>query len=356
MPERASTRDEATEPESDEATSTARRPFWSGMLTFGLVSIPVDLLPATRNVSVGLRVLGSAGERLERHYYCPAHDEEVPKEHIVRGYETHAGQYVPVTDEELDALDPKKSREIDLRLFVPKDSVAPLYFERPYLLVPSADSGKAYALLTQALETRGYAGVATFVMRDREYWIAIFAAGGLLRAETLRFAAYVRQARDVGLTSFEKPERARIQAIERAVKTLRADALPTAELEDEHGVALARLAQRKAREGKDVVQSLEPTPTPSQGDVVDLIEVLKQRLTEAGFDTSAGAENDVSPPAAKDKRTAAGAKRTKPASDTSARATGDKRNGAAAKPGVRKTEPHAQTSGRGSSKASARRA
>lgn len=342
MPRLESMGDEGTETDSNETMSTTDRPLWSGMLTFGLVSVPVDLLPATRNASVGMRVLGRAGEQLERHYYCPAHDVDVPKEHIVRGYKTQAAQYVPVTDEELDALDPEKSREIYLQLFVPIASVAPLYLEHPYLLVPSTDSGKAFALLTQALELRGYAGVATFVMRDREHWVATFAAGGLLRAETLHFSGYVRLARDVGFAPFEKPERARIEAMERAVVALRADSLPTAELEDEHGAAVARLAQRKASEGKDVVQANEPTPTTTQDNVINLMEVLKQRFAEAGFNTDASAEDDA-------QGVAASHKRTPPVGDTSARATSGKRIAAAI--GTYKAEPRAQSTGRTAKKA-----
>lgn len=124
-------------PEAPAEESSRGRAFWSGMLTFGLVSIPVDLLPATRNATTRLRMLGKAGAQVERRYYCPEHDEDIPREHIVRGYETSEGEYIPVTDEELDALDPKKSREIDLRLFVPKGSVPAVYFRKSVL--PAAE-------------------------------------------------------------------------------------------------------------------------------------------------------------------------------------------------------------------------
>jgi DNA end-binding protein Ku len=267
----------------EEATST--RPFWSGLLTFGLVSIPVDLLPATRNTAHGLRLLSEAGEQLERHYYCPAHNEAVTPEHIVRGYETAKGQYIAVSDEELEALDPTKSREIDLRLFVPSDSLPPIYFERAYFLVPSPDSGKAYALLAKALEARQRIGIATFVMRDREYWVAIFARGGLLRAQTLRFPEYVRTASDVGLPQVNAPSAVRVKAFEKSVKKLQTATLPTSDLEDEHAARLAQLALDKAEQGNDVID-LEKgqAPATSQGNVIDLFAVLKQRLAESGFD------------------------------------------------------------------------
>lgn len=288
MPRKAA--EERTERREETAEEAPRgRAFWSGVLTFGLVSIPVELLPATRKATTPLRLLGNSGAHVERRYYCPEHDEDVPREHIVRGYETKSGEYVPVTDEELDALDPKKSREIDLRLFVPKDSVPPVYFDKAYFLVPSAESGKAYALLTQTLEARGRAGIATFVMREREYWVAIFASDGLLRAETLRFREYVRSPEDVGLPALETPDEERVTELQKLMRELHEKALPTAELYDEHAKALAELAKKKARAGKDVVAVEDAAKETPLATVVDLMEVLKQRLAESGFDVKGAA-------------------------------------------------------------------
>src|SRR5581483_6660701 len=101
---------------------------------FGLVSIPVDLYPATRAGGAPLRLLDEDGTPLQRRYYCPKDDEDVSAEHLVHGYELEDGRYVEVTDEELSALDPKKSREIDLRLFAPEDGIDALYFEHAYFL------------------------------------------------------------------------------------------------------------------------------------------------------------------------------------------------------------------------------
>ena len=187
-------------PERVPSEDAARpRAFWSGLLSFGLVSIPVELFPAHRSHGGALRMLDADGTPLARRYYCPADDEDVPAEHLVHGYELDNGRIVVVTDEELEALAPKKSREIDLRLFVDRDSIPALYFERSYFLAPGADSGKAYRLLCAVMERSRRAGIATFVMRDREYLIAIFAEGGLLRGETLRFHGEVRSSSDVGL-------------------------------------------------------------------------------------------------------------------------------------------------------------
>ncbi|HTU63921.1 MAG TPA: Ku protein, partial [Polyangiales bacterium] len=139
-------------------------PQWSGSLSFGLVSIPVQLYSATRTARVSLRMLAPDGAPVVRRFFCPDDGEQVNKEDLARGYEYKPGKYVQVTDEELEALEPDKSRDIDLRLFVPVTSLDPVYFERMYFLTPSGDSNKAYQLLVGVMERTGRAGIATFVM------------------------------------------------------------------------------------------------------------------------------------------------------------------------------------------------
>ena len=114
----------------DAEESGQPRAFWSGTLSFGLVSIPVDLLPAHRTTRGALRMLDSDGTPLARRYFCPEDEQEIDPAHLVRGFELDSGKVVVVTDEELEALAPKKSREIDLRLFVDRDQIDPLYFAR----------------------------------------------------------------------------------------------------------------------------------------------------------------------------------------------------------------------------------
>ena len=111
---------------------------------------------------------------------------------IVRGFEVDDDKYVVVTDEELEALEPRKSRDIDLRRFVPREAVDPRYFEHGYLLAPASDSTKAYRLLAAVMEETDRAGIATFVMRDKEYLVAILSENGVLHAVTLRFADELR--------------------------------------------------------------------------------------------------------------------------------------------------------------------
>jgi DNA end-binding protein Ku len=170
-----------------EAASPGPRAFWSGTITFGLVSVPIDLYPAVRARRAPLRMLGPEDRLLQRRYYCSVDDEPLTNDDIVRGYEWPDGSVTVVTDEELEALAPRKSRDIELQRFVRRDEIPPKLLERPYVLAPAGDSTKAYRLLAHTMEQSRRAGLATFVMRGKEYLAAIFAEGGLLRAATMRF-------------------------------------------------------------------------------------------------------------------------------------------------------------------------
>src|SRR5690349_11119472 len=208
------------------------RAFWSGTLTFGLVSVPVDLYPAVRSRRTALRMLGSDDQPLVRRFFCSLDLKPLGQDDIVRGYENDDGSFTIVEDDELDALAPRKSRDIDLRRFVARDEIPRQMLERPYVLAPAGDSTKAYHLLAATMESSGRAGIATFVMRGKEYLAAIFAEGGTLRAVTMRFAAELRTPDDVGLPRVQKAPAERRHEIERAVAELLADELDTKLLDD----------------------------------------------------------------------------------------------------------------------------
>ena len=261
------------------------RAFWSGTIAFGLVSVPVDLMPANRSRRVSLRMLAPDGTPLVRRYWCPKDERFVDSAEIVRGYEVDDDEYVVVTDEELTALEPEKSREIDLRRFVSRDSLDPLWFERAYFLAPGGESTKAYRLLVDAMESVDRAGLGTFVMRGKEHLVAILAEGGFLRAETLRFGDEVRSPEDVGVDAPAKPEPKRVREIGRAVEKLADDELDRDELEDRYSERVRRLAIEKLERDEDVVELPEEVRAEKEEeepDVIDLMAVLKRRLGRAG--------------------------------------------------------------------------
>ena len=233
------------------------RSFWSGTITFGLVSIPVSLYPANRSDGVAMRMVSPEGVPLERRYFCPKHKKELDWDEIVRGYEVEKGEFVAVTDEELERLAPERTRDIDLRRFVNLDEVDPIYFERAYFLTPAGNSTKAYRLLAQTMEETERAGIATFVMRGKEYLVAILAENGILRAETMRFADEVRAPEDVGLPEPAKPKPATVKKMETQINKLAKRTFSEEELADESAEKLLKLVRKKEKSGADVVEAPE---------------------------------------------------------------------------------------------------
>jgi DNA end-binding protein Ku len=256
---------------------SAARPFWSGTISFGLVSIPVNLFPATRDSRVSLRMLSPEGEPLSREYHSTESGKELEAAETTRGFETAKGKYVTVTDEELERLAPEKSRDIDLRLFVPRDAISPLYFEKGYFLTPADASVKAYRLLAETMERAEQGGIATFVMRGKEYLVAIFAEDGILRAQTLRFHDEVRKPADIGLPKKQKaPAKSTVRSFETAIARMTKKTLDLKDMRDEYARGMLALIEKKHARHKDVVESDAPTKGPAK--VIDLMEVLKQSL------------------------------------------------------------------------------
>jgi DNA end-binding protein Ku len=270
--------------EEVEVGSPGIRPFWAGTISFGLVSIPVALFSATRARStVGLRMLGEDGTPLERRYVCSTEETPLDWDDIVRGYEVKKGKFVVVTDDELEAIEPKKSRDIDLRLFVDQDEIDPKYFERGYFLTPTGGSTKAYRLLATVMEKNGRAGIATFVMRTKQYVIAILAENGILRAETLRFADEVRSPDDVGLPEPQKTKPAAVTKFTKAITT-RSKKVDFREFLDDYNERLEKLARSKQKKKEDVIRVDEPENAgDSEGaEVIDLLQVLQRSLNSGG--------------------------------------------------------------------------
>jgi DNA end-binding protein Ku len=256
------------------------RPFWSGVIAFGLVSLPVSLFPANRGRSATLSMVDNEGNRLRRRYFNEKQNRMLDRDDIVRGYAVEKDQYVLVEDEELEALAPEKTREIDLQRFVPVDEINPVYFERGYFLAPDSDATKAYRLLARALEEEQRAGIASFVMRDREYLIAIISDQGILRAETLRFHDEIRSPQQVGLPEdLEKPAKKLLNKTRQAIKARSRKTLDPDLLEEKQVQALRKLVDKKLASKSDVIEEEVPEQDDTEeSNVVDLMEVLKQRL------------------------------------------------------------------------------
>jgi DNA end-binding protein Ku len=265
------------------------RPFWSGVLTFGLVSVPVELYAAVGRSRVALHLLSPDGHPLKRRYVSSEDQAPLAPERIVRGWPTAAGQFVTVTQEELDALAPERSREIDLRRFVAHDAIDPMYIERAYFLLPAGEVHKAYRLLAATMEAGARAGVATFVMRGREVAIAIYAEHGILRAMTLRLPNEIRTPETIGLPAppaSHAPSAAdaeRVAQLRAAIHALAKPSIDTKALSDETAAAIRALAEKKRNRGLGVVEVPEALVTTGENEdglapIIDIATILKQRL------------------------------------------------------------------------------
>lgn len=270
-PKRAFRKKESTDGES------RLRPFWSGTLTFGLVSVPVNLFPANQSSRAPLRMLGPEGEPLARKYYSEKTERDLDADEMVRGYEVDKGKYVVVTDEELERLAPDKTRDIDLTRFVKEESIPPLYFERGYFLTPAANSEKAYKLLVEAMEKTGQAGIATFVMRGKEHLVAIFADHGILRAETMRFPDEIRSPAEIGLPKKKKVPPASVRKFETLISRKSKAAFSPNKLADEQTERLLKLVKKKQAKRSNVVRV--ESEEREEGNVIDLVQILKKSLS-----------------------------------------------------------------------------
>jgi DNA end-binding protein Ku len=221
-------------------------------------------------------MLSPDGEPLSRRYYSEKTERELDADQLVRGYEIDKDKYVVITDEELERLAPEKTRDIDLKRFVPADSIPPVYFERGYFLTPAGGSEKTYKLLAATMEKEEKAGVATFVMRGKEYLVSIFSEHGILRAETMRFPDELRSPADVGLPKKKKPTPATVKKFEKLISSKSKKELSPRKLEDEQTEALLKLVKKKSASKKNVVEV--ETEKRDEGKVIDLMSVLKKSL------------------------------------------------------------------------------
>lgn len=262
------------------------RALWSGTITFALVSVPVDLYPASRDASPRTRLLAPDGTPLESHWVCPEHERELAWSSIDRAQETEDG-FVVLSDAELEAIEPRRSRDIEIQSFVALDSIEPLMVEGAFVLVPSSGPTKPYRLLARALEQKRLAGLATFVMRRRERLTAVIAREGVLWAVALRFREDVRTA--AGLRPDARPSAAATRTWRTALRKLARPRWSPNSLQDETAEELRKLVLRKRRGKQDVVRvereaASEREPDESEDERAenqDVFELIRERMRAA---------------------------------------------------------------------------
>ena len=259
------------------------RPIWSGSLSFGLVNVPVKLMSATRDLGVHFNQLHEKDNaRIEVRRVCSAENEEVPWEEVARGYELDNGDVVLLTDEELEAADPKKTRTIDIEAFVDIDEIDPVYYDHPYFLVPDSNEAavRAYHLLRAVMERSGRVAIARFVLRTKEYLVAVRPRGNAISLTTMRLHDEVRSADEVGIDKLPKAKKAEVDQAVTLIKTLQRDFDPTA-YDDEHRKRLLAIIQKK-RKGQEIEIPEEPEAPQAVPDLMAALEASIERMKKGG--------------------------------------------------------------------------
>jgi len=251
------------------------RPIWSGAISFGLVNVPVKLFSAVSSKDVRFHQLDAkSNARVKQKRVSAATGEEVAYEDIVKGYELSPDTYVTITSDELEALDPKATKSIDIEDFVDLDTIDPVYYERPYYLVPDKGGTKAYALLREAMRETNKVGIARVVLRTKQYLAAIRPKGDALVLETMLFADEVVPDDDLDLPREEVEVSEREEKMARQlIDSLSSDFEP-GKYRDEYRERVLALIEQKAS-GQEVVVE-EQTEEPTK--VVDLMAALEASL------------------------------------------------------------------------------
>jgi DNA end-binding protein Ku len=255
------------------------RAIWTGSVSFGLVSIPVKLYTATEPKDVRFHELErKSGKRIRHKRVAGTSNREVDYEDIVKGYEVSKGRYVVITPEELDAVQPGRTRTIDIEDFVELAEIDPIYFEKTYYLVPDVDRGaaKPYALMLKALDRSGKVGIGTFVLRTKQYLAAIRPSDGVLALETMYFADEVRKAGDLE----NVPVRATVSPRELRIADQLIDSQSTSwdpkRYKDAYRQRVLKLVRDKAK-GKQIAAEREAEPAA----VTDIMEALRMSVEAA---------------------------------------------------------------------------
>jgi len=260
------------------------RSIWSGAISFGLVNVPIKLYSAVSKKTVRFNQLNAeTGARIAQKRVDATTGEEVPYEQLVKGYEIGRDRYVVITPDELESLDPEKTRTIDIEDFVDLHEIDPIYYDHPYYLVPDKGAEKPYRLLLDAMRESGKVAIARVVLRNKESLVAIRAAGDVLTMSTMNFADEVVSAEDVdeGIKAEEKVKTTQreLTMAQQLIESLTTDWEPE-KYHDTYRERVLDLIERKAQGEEIAVQpeAAEPAKVP------DLMAALEASLAEVKRD------------------------------------------------------------------------
>src|SRR6185503_10010287 len=178
------------------------RAIWKGHISFALVTIPISLFSATKRNELSFHYLHKKDlSSVSYKRFCDTEDVEVPWDEITRGYEYEKGQYIEITDEDIDRADVELTKTIQIMEFVHESEIDPLYFDKPYYLEPQKGGERAYALMRDALAQSKRVGIAKVVLKSKEHLAAVKAIGNMITLQTMRFAHEIVDASSLNLPS-----------------------------------------------------------------------------------------------------------------------------------------------------------
>jgi DNA end-binding protein Ku len=268
------------------------RTLWSGSLSFGLVNVPIRLVSAARDLDFHFHQLHEKDTaRIEQRRFCSEEDVELGWEEVARSFELDSGKEIVVTDEELASVEPRKTRTIDIEAFVDLAEVDPIYFDHPYFLVPAGESEgtlRAYRLLVDAMEKQERVALGRFVMRTKEYLVAVQVRDGALALTTMLFHDEVRPTGAVP-SAGKKPAKRELDEAVAIIEALSAEWDPE-RYTDCYRERLAKAIERKRKGATIEAPRAESQPKP----VPDLMDALQRTLerVRAGEDPRASADGD----------------------------------------------------------------
>jgi DNA end-binding protein Ku len=274
------------------------RAIWSGAISFGLVNVPVKLYTATSPKTVRFNQLSSkTGARIRQKRVDPTTDEEVPYEDIVKGYEITPDRFVTITNEELEALDPKATKTVDIEEFVDLAEIDPIYYDHNYYLAPTAGGAKAYRLLLDAMREAGKVGIGKVVLRSKQQLCALRPTGDVLALTTMLWGDEVLspdRLDEIGEIEEAQATDRELKMAEQLIASLSTDFEPT-KFHDEYREQVLALIEAKANGEEIAVQPQveEPSAAP------DLMAALEASLAAVRSDS-----DDEPAPAPKPRRRA----------------------------------------------------
>lgn len=257
------------------------RSLWKGSISFGLVNIPVSLFPATRREELTFRLLRSSDLSPVNYKRVAAADgREVPWEQIVKGYEYEKGKFVVLKDDDFKRVDIEATQTVDIMDFVQLSEVNPMFFQKPYYLVPDKGGAPAYRLLHDVLKDTRKAGVAKVVIRTRQHLAAVKAQDEALILEVMHFADELVDVDELQIPKAKTAPRTRELGMAKALVEQMTEPWDPTRYTDDYSSALMAMIKDKIAHGD---RKTAPVPKPRRSsNVIDLAAVLQQSLAQAG--------------------------------------------------------------------------